>query len=406
MEKIKIGIIREEKIPADKRVPLIPRHCRDLMNRFSNLEVLVQTSEKRSFTNEEYQKEGIQVQEDLSDCHILMGVKEVPVDALIPRKKYLFFSHTIKKQPYNKKLLQAILKKEIQMIDYECLKDKNGNRILGFGKYAGTVGTYNGIRGWGIRYNLFNILPAHECHDRKELNEQLTKVKLPNIKIVLTGGGRVASGAIEILEELKIKKVPLEEFLSRKFNEPVYCQLHATDYCKPIDENQPADLNDFYAHPEKYKSAFLPFAQVADLLITCHFWDPASPVLFTINEMQQPDFKISVIADITCDIEGSVPATIRASTIADPFYGLDPVNKKEVSAWDKNAVTMMAVDNLPCELPRDASTGFGEDLCKYIIPALLGNDPDNIIERASITKNGVLTEGFKYLSDYVAEKAG
>jgi saccharopine dehydrogenase (NAD+, L-lysine forming) len=400
MEKIRIGIIREEKIPADKRVPLIPIQCKDLMKQFPEVEIIVQPSKIRSFTDEEYRQEGITLSEDLSDCQILMGVKEVPKESLIPGKKYLFFSHTIKKQPYNKKLLQEILRKDIQMIDYECLKDRNGNRTLGFGRYAGIVGAYNGIRGWGISTRAYNIKPAHECHDHNEVNEELKRVKLSSIKIVITGGGRVAGGAMEILDELRVKKVPKDEFLSREFNEPVYCQLHALDYNIRKDGSE-GELSDFYKNPQDYISGFLPYANASDILITCHFWDPASPALFSLEEMRSGDFKLKLIADITCDIEGSVPSTIRPSTISDPFYGFDPSRKEEVEPF-RNGITVMAVDNLPCELPRDASSGFGDDICKFVVPALLGNDPDDIIERASITKGGKLTEGFQYLSDYVA----
>jgi saccharopine dehydrogenase (NAD+, L-lysine forming) len=404
MEKLRIGIIREEKIPADKRVPLIPKQCKDLMIQFPNLEIVVQPSKIRSFTNEEYLQERIPLDENLSSCHILMGVKEVPIDALVDGKKYLFFSHTIKKQPYNKKLLQAILKKDIQMIDYECLKDKSGNRILGFGRYAGIVGAYNGIRGWGILTKKFNLKPAQECHDHNEVNEELKRARLNPIKIVITGGGRVAGGAMEILDELRVKKVPKDEFLTREFNEPVYCQLHALDYNVRKDGCE-GEMTDFYKNPNEYTAAFLPYANTADILITCHFWDPASPILFSLDQMNSKDFKLKLIADITCDIEGSVPSTIRPSTISDPFYGFDPEKKEETTPFRNGKITVMAVDNLPCELPRDASTGFGNDLCKFVFPALLGNDPDEIIERASITKDGKLTEGYQYLSDYVSEKA-
>jgi saccharopine dehydrogenase (NAD+, L-lysine forming) len=399
MTKIKIGIIKEEKVPKDKRVPLIPRHCKELTETFNNLEIIVQPSDIRCFTDAEYSAEGITLSEDLSDCDILMGVKEVPPASLIEGKKYFFFSHTIKKQPYNLKLMKALLAKKIEMIDYEVLKDISGNRIIGFGRYAGIVGAYNGIRGFGLKKGLFDIKPANQCHDRAELEQELKKVKLPAIKIVITGGGRVAGGAMEILNVLKIKQVGPEEFLKETFNEPVYCQLHANDY-NVLEDGTKGALDEFYNYPERFKSSFLPFAHSTDLLITCHYWDPKSPVLFTKEEMKSPEFKIKMIADITCDIEGSVPCTLKPSTIYDPFYGYDVNSEKITDSFKEDAVTIMAVDNLPCELPRDASSGFGRDLIRQVIPNLLGPDPDKIIDRATITKNGEITQGFDYLKEW------
>jgi saccharopine dehydrogenase (NAD+, L-lysine forming) len=401
MERIRIGIIKEDKVPKDKRVPLIPAQCRELMTIYPNLEIWVQPSDVRCFHDSEYEAEGIVISDNMADCDILFGVKEVPVKNLIPNKTYFFFSHTIKKQPYNKTLLQEILCKNIQLVDYEVLKDVKGNRIIGFGRYAGIVGAYNAIRGFGLRNGTFELKPAYQCHDRAEVEMELKKVNLGPVKIIITGGGRVAGGAMEILDLLNITKVSPEDFLEQDFQNPVYSQLNAIDYNKPKDGTE-ENLEDFYAHPEKYKSVFLPFAKRADVLITCHYWDPASPILFSKEEMKHPDFNIQLIADITCDIEGSVPSTLRPSTIVDPFYGYNVKNESFMEAFSADAVTVMAVDNLPAELPRDASTGFGRDLIQQVIPALLINDPDEIIKRASIAKDGKLTKYFQYLEDYVA----
>lgn len=399
---MKLGIIREGKTPPDKRVPLAPNECKELLSLYPGLEIFVQPSPIRCFTDEEYKNVGISIKEDLSDCDVLMGVKEVKTYDLIAGKKYFFFSHTIKKQPYNKQLLQAILEKNIQMIDYETLTYKNGLRILGFGRYAGIVGAYNGILGFGKKYNLFDLKPANQCKDQAELNLELNKASLGNIKVVLTGGGRVANGAIEILNALNLKRVSKEDFLSKKFIEAVYCQLEPQDYVKKSNGDK-VDINEFFKNSEGYESAFIPYTCVADIFISAHFWDPKSPALFTLNDMKADDFNIKVISDITCDINGSVPSTIRPSTITDPFYDFDRFKSEEVPSFSKDTITIMAVDNLPCELPRDASEGFGKDLAKFVLPHLLESDEDTIIERASITKNGELTEPFLYLSDYVAE---
>ncbi len=399
MQKIKIGVLREEKNPIDKRVPLTPLICSDLVIKNNNLEIVVQPSKVRCYSDDEYTAFGVTLQEDLGDCDILMGVKEVPIEKLIPEKKYFFFSHTIKKQSHNQKLMKALIEKKIQMIDYETLTDKNHNRIIGFGRYAGVVGAYNGILGYGLKYDLFRIKPAHLCRDRAEMEEELKRVKLPNIKIALTGGGRVANGAIETLSALRIRKVTAEEFLLMSFREPVYCQLNPRDYVeRPNDHN--FDLNDFFKHPEHFVSKFAAFTKVTDLYISAHYWDPKSPKMFTIDDIKAPDFHISVIADITCDMDGSVPSTTRASTIQQPFYGYNMRNNQEDLPFNKDTICVMAVDNLPCELPRDASDDFGKDLTERVLPNILGDDHDQVIERASICKNGKLGPTFSYLSDY------
>ena len=399
MQKIKIGVLREEKSPPDKRVPLTPLICSELLRKYPALEIAVQPSKIRCYSDDEYTSFGIALQEDLSDCDVLMGVKEVPAEKLIPGKRYFFFSHTIKKQAHNQKLMKALIANNIKMTDYETLTDKNHNRIIGFGRYAGVVGAYNGILGYGLKYDLFRLKPAHLCRDRAEMEEELKRVKLPNIKIALTGGGRVANGVIETLSALRIRKVTADEFLSNSFREPVYCQLNPRDYVeRPEDHN--FDLNDFFKNPEHFVSKFVPYTKVTDLFISSHYWDPRSPKLFTKDDMKANDFHISVIADITCDIDGSVPTTMRASTIQQPFYGYNILNDKEDLPFNKDTVCIMAVDNMPCELPRDASDDFGKDLTERVLPFLFGDDEFKIIDRATICENGQLNKGFEYLKDY------
>ncbi len=399
MHKIKIGVLREEKSPPDKRVPLTPLICSELVKKYPHLEIVVQPSKIRCYSDDEYTSFGVPLQEDLNDCNVLMGVKEVPADKLIPHKKYFFFSHTIKKQAHNQKLMKSLIEKKIEMIDYETLTDKQHNRIIGFGRYAGIVGAYNGILGYGLKYDLFRIKPANQCRDKAEMEDELRRVRLPNIKIALTGGGRVANGAIETLSALRIRKVTPEEFLMASFREPVYCQLNPRDYVeRPNDHN--FDLNDFFTHPEHFVSKFTPFTKVTDLYISTHYWDPRSPKMFSKKDMKSPDFHISVIADVTCDMDGSVPSTIRASSIAQPFYGYNIHLEKEDLPFNKDTICVMAVDNLPCELPRDASDDFGKDLSERVLPSLLDQDKDKIIKRATICKEGKLTHYYEYLSDY------
>jgi len=395
---MKIGILREGKTPPDKRVPFTPEQC-VMINNFFNTEIVVQPSPIRCYTDDEYKAKGIKLQENLSDCDVLVGVKEVKVEELIEGKKYLFFSHTIKKQPHNQKLIKALLHKKVQMIDYECLTDITNNRIIGFGHYAGIVGTYNGLRGYGRKYNLYGIKPANQCHDKAELREELRKVNLPNIKIIITGNGRVANGAIELLGFLGVRRITPFEFTHYSFREPTYVQLHSNNFNEPIDGTA-WNTEKFYKHPELFRSTFLKYTKYCDLLLHCSFWNPAAPVLFTKKEMRSPEFRTSVIADITCDIDGSIPSTMKASTIAEPFYGYNTVTEQMEEPFSNGTITVMAVDNLPCELPRDASEDFGRDLIEKVLPSLLENDKEKIIERASITANGKLMPNFEYLSDY------
>jgi saccharopine dehydrogenase (NAD+, L-lysine forming) len=399
MEKIRIGVLKEEKNPPDKRVPLSPLICEELLEMYSNLEIYIQKSDIRCYSDDEYRAFGLNVVDDVSHCDILMGVKEVPKDKLMPNKKYFFFSHTIKAQPHNKELMKTLIAKQIEMIDYECLTDKFNQRIIGFGRYAGIVGAYNGILGYGKKYNLFQLKPANICRDRNEMDEELKRAKLPNIKICVTGNGRVANGVIDTLSTMRIRKVTPFEFLNCEFKEPVYCQLLTKDY---VENKVDGDFceNKFKAQPDHYISTFGPYLSVTNLLMTAHYWDPRSPKLFTKEEMQTPEFKISVIADITCDVDGSVPSTIRATSITKPFFGYNPKTKQEDITFSKDTVLTMAVDNLPCELPRNASDDFGRDLMDRVLVYLLKGDPDKVIERATICKNGQLTEKYNYLNNY------
>jgi saccharopine dehydrogenase (NAD+, L-lysine-forming) len=405
MEKIKIGLIREGKVPPDHRVPLTPKQCKAIQTLYPNVEIVAQNSPIRAYKDEAYAAEGIRLVEDLAECDIILGVKEVKIEDLIPGKKFLFFSHTIKKQPYNRELLRAILDKKIELIDYEVIKDKYNKRLIGFGRYAGIVGCYNGFRTYGLKHGLFTLKPAHQCKDRKEMETELANVQLPsNTKIVLTGFGRVGHGAVEVIDLLPIKEVTPEEFLSKNFDKPVFTHLEAEDYFGRKD-GKPFIKEEFYSTPELYKSTFNRYVATADIYIPCHFWSSKSPFILTQEDLKRTDRRISVIADISCDIAGPIASTIRPSKIVDPIYGYDPITGTEIDFMDKNAIAVMAVDNLPCELPLDASEDFGNELLKYVLPALLKDDPDNIIARATeTTKNGTLTAYFSYLQNYVDGK--
>lgn len=401
MKSVTIGLIREGKVPPDKRVAFTPAQTQEILQRFPQVQLVCQPSPIRCFEDKEYASRGIEIREGMEACDILMGIKEVPPHSLIEGKTYLFFSHTIKKQPYNKKLLQEILRKKIRLIDYETLKDTQGNRLVAFGRYAGIVGAYNGLWAYGKRYKSFDLRRAYECFDVNDLKLELRKVKLPPVKIILTGAGRVGKGSMETLDSAGIRKVNAHDFLTRKFDEPVYVQLSSADYHVRKDGGA-FNREEFHKQPELYQSKFIDFAKVADILMAGAYWNPKAPVLFTKEDCQAPDFKMKIIADITCDIDGSIPSTKKSTTIADPIFDYNPATDSiEAPLSDDKFITVMAVDNLPCELPRSASEEFGRDLIDKILRPLLIDDTEGIIERATITRDGVLTPQYSYLADYV-----
>lgn len=333
-----------------------------------------------------------------------MGVKEVDMSTFIEGKTYVFFAHVAKKQAYNRGMLQEMMKKKITLIDYEYLTKPDGMRVVAFGRWAGIVGAYNALRARGIRNDSFHLKPAHECHDMEEMFAGLREIKLRPKKILVTGEGRVALGALETLDQLNIRKVSKEDFLNKEFSEPVLCQIGPQDYVEHKD-GLPFDFNHFIQHPEDYISTFKPFTKVTDIFIACHFWDDKSPKFITKEDYRDEDFKISVIADVSCDIADPIPSTLRASTISDPFYGYNPYEEKEEVAFtNPKNITVMAVDNLPGEVPRDSSHGFGEALINNVFDALVVDDKDKIVERATIIRDGELTPRYAYLADYVAGK--
>ena len=401
-----IGLIREGKTPPDKRVPLTPKKCVEAQDSFPGLRLVVQSSPVRSFKDQEYRDLGIEVRDDVRDCDLLMGVKEVPISQLIAEKAYLFFSHTVKKQPANRELLREVLRKRITLIDYEMLTNAQSERIVAFGHWAGIVGAYNGLLTYGRKHDLFSLKPAYQCVDMEDMQEEFFKVKrLPPIKIAVTGSGRVAQGALEVLNLMGIRRVSVYDYLYLNFNEPVYAQLRSSDYNRRRD-GRVWDTANFHQEPAMYESNFGQFLPVTDLLIACAYWHPAAPKLFELADLHRPDFRINTIADVTCDIDGSIPVTQRASTIAEPAYDFNPATEEIEPPYSRpENLTVMAVDNLPCELPRNASRDFGRQLLDNVFPHLLGPDAEGVIARATIAKDGELTERYQYLADYVAEPA-
>ena len=395
---MKIGILREEKVPVDRRVPFSPSQCKRIEDNFPNLQIYVQSSNIRCFSDQEYIDHGITVLDNLESCDVLFGIKEVPKDKLINNKTYFFFSHTIKEQEYNRDLLKKMIELNITMVDYEVLKYENGSRILGFGRYAGIIGAYNGLLTYGLKNELYSLKPANKCLNRIEMDSELSKVNLSNEKILVTGKGRVGAGILETIKKLNIIEVGIDDYINNSFDYPVYLNIDVLDYNERIDGRQ-SNFSDFINNSSDYKSTFMKYANVTDIFFAGHFYGSGAPYLFTRNDVKSDDFNISVVADISCDIDGPVATTIKPSTIDDPIYGYNPQTESEDDFKSNDVVAVMAVDNLPCELPKDSSEDFGENLIKHIIP-IISND-NKIIRGATICQNGDLSEEFEYLRNYI-----
>ncbi|MBI5372041.1 MAG: alanine dehydrogenase [Sphingobacteriales bacterium] len=395
---IRIGLIREGKIPADNRVALTPAQCKWVLKNSADIQIVIQPSPDRCFTDREYGLAGVEIREDLGDCDILFGIKEVPVSQLIPGKTYLFFSHTKKKQAHNQALFRAILDKKITLIDYECLEHEDGQRIIGFGFFAGVVGAHNGMMAYGLRTGLYNLERVYKQRSFRELIHNYFGIRLPSVKIAVTGSGRVAHGILEIMNLMEIHEVENEDYLRRRFSYPVYTQLKGADlYRHKITGTY--NREDFHDHPDQYRCTFLPYAAQTDILMNGIYWDKDIPRLFEKEDVPSEDFIIQTIADITDDANGSVPINCGDQSIADPIYGVDKRTLEKTAPYLQGSIDIMAVGNLPNELPRDASRYFGEQLIKFIFEDLLGKG-SAMIDRATIVKNGELTAPYEYLRDY------
>lgn len=396
---LKIGLIREGKVPADNRVALTPSQCKWIHKNLQGVEVVAQHSDKRCFADKEYQSAGVEVREDISDCDILLGIKEVPVEQLLPGKTYLFFSHTKKKQPHNRTLLQTIIREHITLIDYECFEHEDGQRIIGFGFFAGVVGAHNGMMSYGRRTGLYDLAKVHDHKSFELLIHTYFGLRLPVIKIAVTGSGRVASGILEIMNLLDIIEVEPDEYLEREFSYPVYVHLKGSDLYKHKVTGK-YNREEFHKNPHLYTCSFYPYAQTTDILMNGIYWDTNIPRLFEWEHISEPAFRIQTIADITDDHNGSVPCNIGDATITEPVYGVDKLRRERTAPYLPGSIDVMAVGNLPNELPRDASRYFGEQLIKFVLEDLLKGG-SAIIDRATMVRHGALTETYYYLEEYV-----
>lgn len=397
--RMKYAIIREDKNPPDSRVVLTPSQVKQLLD--LKYDIVVQRSSNRCFPDSAYEEMGVPLVDEISDRDVLIGVKEVPKDNILEGKTYFMFSHTIKEQPYNQGLLRKIIAQKASLVDYEMLTNNKGARVIAFGKFAGMVGAHNALYTYGQRTGEFEIPRMNTIDDYKAAKEIYKKTKFPAAKIVLTGTGRVSGGAALVLNDMGIKRVSPLEFLRTSFDEPVYTQLTAFYYVKRKDGGVFENVVDFYKSPQDFESEFRYFTEVSNIMINGIYWDTKAPAFFTNEQMRQEDFKIKVIADVTCDIapESSIPSTLKAATISDPIFGFNPKTGTEEAPFQDHVVDMMTVDNLPNELPKDASEAFGNMFIQYVLPEL-SKSSSEMLDRATIVDKGSLGKHFQYLKDY------
>jgi saccharopine dehydrogenase (NAD+, L-lysine forming) len=393
-----LGLIREGKNPSDNRVALTPAQCKWLHKNFDDVKIMVQQSATRCFSDTEYKQAGITVQEDISECNVLLGIKEVPVEMLIPNKTYLFFSHTKKMQSYNQHLFKSIIEKNITLIDYECLEHEDGTRIIGFGFFAGVVGAHNGMMAYGNRTGAYHLQRVGAVNSFQKLIHTYFGLKLPNIKIAVTGSGRVAHGVLEIMNLMGIHEVEPEQYVQKEFAYPVYVHLKGANlYQHKIEKTY--NRNDFHEYPEAYESTFKKYLSQTDILMNGVYWEKNIPRLFEIDDVKKIDFRIKTIADITDDKNGSVPCNLGDTTIAEPIYGVDKSTIIKTEPYVENSIDIMAVGNLPNELPRDASRYFGEQLIKFVLEDIRKGG-SKTIENATMVDKGKLGKLYAHMKAY------
>ena len=398
-----IGIVRESR-NDENRTPLVPEHIKKYKESNPNINFIIQPSNSRCFSDEEYELCGAKINENLNECSIIFGVKEIDPNILINNRTYLFFSHTFKinKQQKNiekhkKDLLLSILNKKITLIDYENIRGKNGTRCLGFGRFAGIVGCYNTLNLLLRVLGRQSLASAYKINDYERLVLNLKNLYFPKTKILVTGDGRVAKGVIELLNQTNIKAVSKKDFLEKKFDQPIFCNLETKDY---VTNNSSTNFNleHFINNPQDYSSSALQYLKETNILISAHYWDPSSPKIFENEDLKDLQ-NLKIVGDITCDINGSVPTTIRSTTIEEPNYWIERYTLKEIDE-NNDGIAVMAVDNLPSELPRDSSTEFSEGIINEVLPFLLKEDDGRILN-GTITTDGSFLEKYNYLNDYI-----
>ena len=398
---MKIGLIKETKTPVDNRVALSPKQVAELNRKYPESEIVVQTSDIRAFSDDEYRAEGVRVVESVEDCDILFGIKEARIDSLIPNKQYFFFGHIAKKQEYNRPLLQAFMQKGITFCDYEYLVDDNNQRVCAFGWWAGVVGVYYTLQGYGLKYGLYSLPKPDRKFTLRQLVDSLKSIELPKVKLLITGGGRVSHGAQHILDQIGAVRMTEEEYMGADTVTQLSFCVATLDRLVKRKDGKTFSRSDFAKNAKEYESDFLRWARTTDVLLSAHFWGPDAPVYLTKADLKRTDLRIRMIGDVTCDIQGSIMSTVRPATHDAPFYDYNSLTGRDVPAFSSEQnITVMAVDTCPNALALDTSEYFGEMLIQHVFdPLLCGND-SAVIQRSMILKNGELTSSFDYLDSF------
>lgn len=402
---MKIALIKETKNPVDNRVALAPKQVAKLNKRYPQHQIVVQSSDIRAFSDDEYRAEGVQVCNNVSDADVLFGIKEAKIDSLIPNKHYFFFGHIAKKQEYNRPLIQAFMQKHITFCDYEYLVDDKNARVCAFGWWAGVVGVYYTIQGYGMKYKLYSLPKPDRHFTIDNLLANLKNIQLPKIKILVTGTGRVSQGAQYVLDIIGAIKMNKQEYLAAESADKLsYTVASVGDLVKRKDGGS-FSRADFNNNAKAYESDFMRWAQKTDMLISAHFWGAEDPVYLSEDDLCRNDMRIRMIGDITCDIKGCIKATVRPATHDAPFFDYNPITEQDEPAFssEKN-ISVMAVDTCPNALAIDTSAYFGEMLTKHVFEPLLKGEPSEVINRSMILEEGKLTERFAYLKDFAEGK--
>ncbi len=422
-----IGIRREDKNKWEVRVPIIPEAVMFIKNNWG-IKSIVQPFPSRSFKDDEYLINGAEINEDISNADIIFAVKEIPISLLFENKVYLFFSHTIKGQSYNMPLLKALLKNKCTLIDYECIKDNKGRRLVFFGKYAGLSGMIDTLYGLGKRFEylgkkspFIHVKPAYEYTDLIDAEKHIKSFAaeivenglLSPLVFGFAGYGNVSKGAQEILDFLPHKVISPEELirfqgkLENKIYKVVFEEKHMV---KPKNKEYSFDLNDYYNNPDNYESGFEEYLPLINILINAIYWDSRYPRLVTKEYLQNKTHdNLILISDISCDIDGAVEITYKATKPDEPSYVYNAKTNSFLDGFSGEGIVVMAVDNLPCELPRDSSVSFSNSLLPFVKEIALEDYTKNFdeltlsdsIKNAIITHKGELTPQYKYLNKYL-----
>lgn len=432
----KVGIRREDKYDWERRTPLTPQDAKELTNRHG-IEFIAQTSPNRVFGDKAYQQAGITVAQDLSSCPVVLGIKEIPIEALNPETTYVFFSHTIKGQSFNMPMLRHMLSLNCTLIDYERITDDNGRRLIFFGNYAGLVGMIESL--WAMQERLVwegietpfqqirRVIDYPDLASAKKavrsVGERIKSEGLPSeispLVVGFAGYGNVSRGAQEILDLLPTREISPQDLatLTRsplRSDDVVYkVVFKEEDTVERIDTCHPFDLQDYYQHPERYRGIFSQYLPYLDVLINAIYWGKAYPPLITKQAIKKlykdGNWRLRVIGDITCDVEGAIECTLKSSNPHNPVYVYDPIDEKVTDGVKGNGPVIMAVDILPTELPHEASIFFS-GILKGFVPSIAQADfttdfdscglPPHI-KRAVIVYKGELTPDYRYIEQFL-----